>query len=78
MKRDKPDSRLLETDPSAAWAPVFRSLGLPAYQVRIEDNMACIQAPPEEHPRLLEPTIRSALVAHGKALGYRFITLELD
>ena len=32
-------------DPSAAWATVFRSLGLPLYQVRVEDKTVCIQAP---------------------------------
>lgn len=66
------------TDPSAAWAAVFRSLGLPLYQVRVEDKTVCIQAPAEEWVRLLEPAIRSSLVAHGKALGYWFVTLDLD
>ena len=56
---------------------MFRSLGLPSYQVRIEDKMACIEAPPEDRPRFLDPTIRSALVAHGKSLGYQFTTLDL-
>ena len=66
------------TDPSAAWATVFRSLGLPLYQVRVEDKTVCIQAPVEDQVKLLEPAIRNSLVAHGKALGYRFVTLDLD
>lgn len=65
-------------DPSAAWASVFHSLGLPLYQVRVEDKTVCIQAPAEDWVRLLEPAIRSSLVAHGKTLGYRFVTLDLD
>ena len=65
-------------DPSAAWATVFRSLGLPLYQVRAEDKTVCIQAPAEDRVRLLEPAVRNSLVAHGKALGYQFVTLDLD
>jgi len=77
MQQNKPDCPPPDPDPSAAWIPVFRSLGLPSYQVRIEDKMACIEAPPEDRPHLLDPTIRSALVAHGKSLGYQFTTLDL-
>jgi hypothetical protein len=75
----KQENSLDLTDPSAAWADVFHSLGLPAYQVRIEakDNMVCIQAPPEDFVRILDPTIRPVLVKHGKSLGYRFVTLDL-
>lgn len=77
MEQNKPAHPSIDSDPSAAWVPVFRSLGLPSYQVRIEDNMACIEAPPQDRPKLLDPAIRTALVAHGKFLGYRFITLDL-
>ena len=74
-KEQPPDS----IDPSAAWTEVFQSLGLPAYRVRVEtkDKMACIQAPPEDFARLLDPAIRPILVKHGKSLGYRFVTLDL-
>ena len=78
MEQNKSDRSATDPDPSAAWISVFRSLGLPSYQVRTEDKMACIEAPPEDRPRLLDPTIRSALVAHGKSLGYQFVTLDLD
>lgn len=77
MEQNRSDRPPSDADPSAAWIAVFRSLGLPSYQVRIEDKMACIEAPPEDRPRLLAPTIRSALVAHGKSLGYQFVTLDL-
>lgn len=77
MEQNRSDRPATDPDPSAAWISVFRSLGLPPYQVRIEDKMACIEAPPEDRPHLLAPTTRSALVAHGKSLGYRFVTLDL-
>ena len=66
-------------DPSDAWVAIFQSLGLPAYRVRVEakDKMVCIQAPPEDFPRLLAPAIRPVLVKHGKLLGYRFVTLDI-
>jgi hypothetical protein len=65
------------TDPSAGWVLVFQSLGLPAYRVHAEETMACIEAPPEDYERLLAPHVRTVLVDHGKALGYRFITIDL-
>jgi len=66
-------------DPSDAWVEIFQSLGLPAYRVRVEakDKIVCIQAPPEDFPRLLDPAIRPVLVKHGKSLGYRFVTLDM-
>jgi len=78
MKPDKPAALPAEADPSAAWEPVFRSLGLPPYRVRVEDRMACIEAPPEDFARLLDPAVRTVLVKHGKALGYLFVTLDMD
>jgi len=79
MKSDVDISSPAAADPSAAWVAIFQSLGLPTYRVRVEtkDNIVCIQAPPEDFPRLLDPTIRPILVKHGKSLGYRFVTLEL-
>lgn len=80
MKPDQEVSSELAIDPSAAWVAIFQSLGLPTYQVRVEakDKMVCIQAPPEDFPRLLAPDIRPILVKHGKSLGYRFVTLDMS
>jgi hypothetical protein len=39
--------------------------------------MACIEAPPEDFARLLDPAVRTVLVKHGKALGYLFVTLDM-
>jgi hypothetical protein len=77
MKLDSPVPPSIETDPSAAWVPVFQSLGLPPYRVRVEDRIACIEAPPEDFARLLDPAVRSVLLKHGKALGYLFVTLAM-
>ncbi|HKA54612.1 MAG TPA: hypothetical protein VKJ47_13215 [Candidatus Binatia bacterium] len=77
MKPDDPVPLSPEADPSAAWAPVFRSLGLPSYRVRVEGRIACIAAPPEDFVRLLDPVVRPVLLAHGKALGYLFVTLDM-
>ena len=79
MKPDMDVPAVAQTDPSDAWVAIFQSLGLPIYRVRVEakDKMVCIQAPPEDFPRLLDPAVRPILVKHGKSLGYRFVTLEL-
>lgn len=65
-------------DPSAVWVSIFQSLGLPLYQVRVEDRIALIQAPPEDFARLLVPEVREKLLRHGKSLGYLFVTLDMN
>src|SRR5262245_48164449 len=69
---------ILPENPSAAWAPLFQSLGLPLYQVKVEERTALIQAPPEDFARLLIPEVRTALLQHGKSLGYLFVTLDMN
>lgn len=80
MSQEKPvRQRLIPPDnPSAAWIPLFQALGLPLYQVRSQDRIALIQAPPEDFVRLLVPEVREALLQHGKSLGYLFVTLDMD
>lgn len=80
MKPDGDAPTAIAIDPSDAWVDIFQSLGLPTYRVRVEakDKMVCIQAPPEDFPRLLAPDIRPILVKHGKSLGYRFVTLDMS
>ena len=70
--------RPLPDDPTAVWAPIFQSLGLPLYRVHGEDRIALIQAPPEDFARLLVPEMREALIRHGKSLGYLFVTLDMN
>jgi hypothetical protein len=80
MSQDNPVHKrvVLPENPSAAWAPVFQSLGLPLYGVRVEDRTALIQAPPEDFARLLLPEVRETLLRHGKSLGYLFVTLDMN
>ncbi len=70
--------RPLPEDPTAAWAPIFASLGLPRYHVHVEDRIVLIQAPPEDFAQLLAPEMREALIRQGKALGYLFVTLDMN
>jgi hypothetical protein len=77
MKPEKLIASSGEDDVSAAWVPVFQSLGLPPYRVTVEDRIVCIAAPPEDFARLLAPDVRAVLVQHGKALGYLFVTLDM-
>lgn len=76
MKPERPPA-VEPGDPSAAWVAVFRGLGLPAYPVEADDGTVRIVAPAEDCARLLEDEIREPLIRHGKALGYRFVTLDL-
>jgi len=48
-------------------------------QLRVRDHfpVARIEVPPEHLANLAEPAIREKLVARLKALGYRYITLDL-
>lgn len=54
------------------------SLGLGELRVRHHGDLARIEVPPAEFPRLLEPATRSRLVDGLKRLGYRYITLDLQ
>ena len=69
---------VLPKNPSAAWASLFQSLGLPLYQVQVKDRIAIIQAPSEDFARLLVPEMREILLRHGKSLGYLFVTLDMN
>ena len=79
MSQEKPvHQRIVPPEnPSAAWAPLFQSLGLPLYHVQVEDRTALIQAPPKDFARLLVPEVREALQQYGKSLGYLFVTLDM-
>jgi uncharacterized protein len=57
----------------------LRKLGLRELRVRLhEGELARIEVPPSELPRLADPAIRTELVRYLKELGYRFITLDLE
>ena len=57
----------------------LKGLGLRELRVRLhEDELARIEVPVAELPRLAEPAVREALVRRLKELGFRFVTLDLE
>ncbi|MCA9073960.1 MAG: ATP-dependent sacrificial sulfur transferase LarE [Planctomycetaceae bacterium] len=55
-----------------------QTLGLRELRVRLEANeLARIEVPIEDIPRLAEPTIRNAIDARLRSLGFRTVTLDL-
>lgn len=57
----------------------LRGLGLPVARVRYHDGeLARIEVPLAELPRLAAPGVREQLAARFRELGFRFITLDLD
>ena len=57
---------------------VVRSLGFRELRVRHHGEVARIEVPLADLPRLLEPGVRERLVEGLKALGYRFVSVDLE
>jgi uncharacterized protein len=57
---------------------LLRSLGFRDLRLRHHGDVARIEVPLAECARVLEPAIRTQLVEGLKALGYRYITLDLE
>jgi uncharacterized protein len=55
----------------------LRNHGIRVFRVRHHDKMARIEVVPDDIPRLAQEPLRSELVAHFKALGYTYVTLDL-
>ena len=55
---------------------VLKRLGFPQLRVRHHDDVARIEVPPEDFPRVVEH--REALLDELQALGYRYVTLDLQ
>jgi uncharacterized protein len=53
-------------------------LGFRVYRVRHHDDLARVEVGPDEMGRALDPAVRDALVSGLKAIGYRFVTLDLQ
>ena len=47
------------------------------FRVRHHENVARIEVPAEDMPRLCAEPLRSELVAHFKAIGYTYVTVDL-
>jgi uncharacterized protein len=56
----------------------IRALGFRVYRVRHHDEMARVEIARDEMARALDPEIGAAMVRALKALGYRYVTLDLQ
>ena len=56
----------------------IRALGFRVYRVRHHDDVARVEIAREEMARALDPEISAAMVRALKALGYRYVTLDLQ
>ncbi len=57
---------------------LLRRLGFPECRLRLHDTIARIEVPEAALARLVEPEVRAALIAELKALGFRYVTLDLQ
>ncbi len=62
------------------WAgeSVLRRLGFRQVRVRHHDDVARIEVPADSLPRLVEPGVREEIAREFKAIGYTFVTLDLE
>lgn len=62
----------------AAAERVLRELGFRECRVRAHDPIARIEVPADELARLAEPAVREAVVRELRAVGFRYVTLDLQ
>src|SRR6478736_8429997 len=55
-----------------------RALGFRVFRVRHHDELARVEIARDEMSRALEPEIAAAIVRELKAVGYRYVTLDLQ
>jgi uncharacterized protein len=56
----------------------LREHGFATYRVRYHDDTARIEIAPAEMPRLLDPRLRTALVAACRSAGFTYVALDLE
>ncbi len=56
----------------------IRALGFRVFRVRHHDDLARVEIAREEMPRALDAEINDAIVRQLKAVGYRYVTLDLQ
>ena len=56
----------------------LRALGFRVFRVRHHDDVARVEIARDEMARALEPEIAAAIVRDLKAVGYRYVTLDLQ
>ena len=57
---------------------VLRDLGFRIFRVRHHDTVARLEVARAEMPRALDPDVNATLVASLKALGYQYVSLDLQ
>ena len=57
---------------------VLRALGFRVCRVRHHEELARVEIARDEMPRALDPDISRAIVRELKALGYRYVSLDLQ
>jgi len=56
----------------------LREHGFRQFRCRYHDNIVRVEVAPNEINRLMDPTLREALVAHMKKQGFAYVTLDLQ
>jgi pyridinium-3,5-biscarboxylic acid mononucleotide sulfurtransferase len=56
----------------------LRQLGFQQFRVRLHDRLARIELAPEELPRALSPEMAAAIAASLKAVGFAYVSLDLE
>ncbi len=56
----------------------LRALGFSGLRVRHHGSIARVELPPDQLARALQPQVREAIVRDIKALGYHYVTLDLE
>ncbi len=56
----------------------LRALGFRQFRVRYHEELARLEISPEEMPRALDPEMARKFVEIFKALGFKFVTLDLE
>ena len=69
------DERLRQIENAEA---ALRDLGFRVFRVRHHDTVARLEIAKAEMPRALDPGINAALVSRLKALGYQYVSLDLQ
>jgi uncharacterized protein len=57
---------------------VLRELGFRIFRVRHHDDTARLEIAKAEMPRALDPDVNARLVSALKALGYQYVSLDLQ
>ena len=65
-------------DKIAAAESYLRSLGIRDLRVRHHGAVARIEVPPEDIPRLAAEDVRAEIAARFRAIGYAYVTLDLE